>query len=310
MATGNSILTTFDPSTNLDLFKKQLWRLFDNTDREALVDYEKVVKTKDSNDLYERSMRIAGMDYPEPVLENAAIPIDSPTYGTTKTWTQAKYGIGFKVSWEMKKYNRWDLVEKWTRNLKKNMREYKDTVVFRIYTSADATTYCAGYDALALASDSHLLIDAATTYDNKTTSGLSVTTLEAARVYFGTLVDDKNHKAPKRMDTLLIPVDLETTARQILNSDKVPFMMTNTSNELPKILGSINLVATPRLTDTNNWFALAKNDEDFGPFVCTTQEPDMDVHADYSDTRAIVTNSIQAFSYGFDHANAVYCGIV
>lgn len=304
-----AILTTFDASTNKDLFKKTLQKLFDNTDRDAISEWKQVVKPIKATDLYERRMRIAGLTGPAQVTEGSPITIQEPKYGSTKEWTQIKFGTGFKVSWEVKKFNKWNLVEKWTRNLKQVMETYKNQVVFRLFNYADATTYSAGYDTLALAHDSHTCLDdSSSTYDNKTTSALSVASLETGYIYFRTLKDDQAQTIQKKPDTLLVPPQLEFTANQLVKANMVPFEMSNTPNEIKRL--GLKVIVASYLTDSNNWFLLCHGDEDYGLFCATSQEADLDTHDAYDDTRSTVVTSMMAFKQGFDDARLTYAGIV
>jgi len=304
-----SILTTFDQSTNKDLLKKYLKKLFDLSKRPVIDEWKEVVKA-DTTDLYiNRRMRIAGLDLPAQVGEDSPISIQEPKYGNTKDYQQVKYGTGFRISFEMKKFNKWDLVKTWTENLKGVMTTYKNKQVFRLYNSADATTYAAGLDTAALAYAHSCLDNAASTWTNYTTSALGVTALESAYTYFRTLKNDQGQYMPQvKPDKLIVPPQLEFKARKLVGADKVPFEFSNTPNVI-KGLGITPFVSS-YLSDANNWALIAFGDPDFGLFCETSLEADLDTHDSYDDARATIVTSQMLFKYGFDDGRMTYFGIV
>jgi hypothetical protein len=300
----------YDASTNLDLMKKLLLKLFMDTDHEALDDISKAgITGMTSSDYYERMARVAGLEQPAKITEDHPITIQDPKYGQTKDWEQEVYGGGFRVSYLFKKYNKWGLVEKFTKDLKKNQIILRNTEAFKLYNSANATTYHTGFDGLALAHDSHTLLDdAGTTYDNKTTSALSATTIEAAHIYMRKMKDDKGNFIPARANKLLIPPELEVTAAELYAPGGRPWEMSNTKNVLPTIMG-VSIVSTPYLTDADNYFFLAE-DDGYGPFIINGQDADLEVHNSYDDARATIVTSMQIFKPGFASGKRIYCGIV
>ncbi len=298
----------YGSDTNKDLFKKLIRDLFNTTDRTALVEHEKAVKTIKTGDIYEREYRTGGLGYPAEVAEGQPIPTSTPINGTTKDFTQVKFGHGFRVTFEVKKFNKWSLVEMLTRDLKKTMEEARDVNVMRIYNYHTATTYAAGFDTLALASDTHTCLNG-DTYDNLTTTALSTTSLEAAWVYFSTLKDDAGHTYFAEPKKLLVPPQLWVTANQLTRSSNVPFEISNTKNVIPD--WGITPTLMRRLTDSTDYFVIGDTgDKNFGPRVYISMEPDLITHDAYDDSRDTVVNSMMFFKYGFTDPRLVYCANV
>jgi hypothetical protein len=310
MATlGSPILTSGDNTTNKDVFKKLLRAIFDSTERAAIVEYPEVMRDIQVNDLYERELRMAGLYLANAVNEGSPIQIQAPKIGLTKEFTQTQWGTGFRVSLMMKKFNKWQLIESWTRDLKKVMQETKDITVARIYNYANVTTYCTGFDGYQLAYDSHTCLDtAASTWDNKTTSALSLTALESAYIYFDTLIDDQGLKYYVRPTKLIVPPALQIKARQLVGTDRVPFTADNTKNIAPE--WDLKVFVYHRMTDTNDWFLTAPDEKNFGPRVFTSMDADLQTHDAYDDSRDTVVTSMMLFTYGFGDGRLVYAGIV
>jgi hypothetical protein len=299
------ILTTFDQSTNKDLFKTLLLDVFDNTQREALVEWQTMFKEIKTNDDYERKMRIAGMDYPGEVDEGSAIPMSEPTYDSTKEWSVKAYGGGFRVSDRFKRFNKWHLVESWAKNLAKNMKEVKDTTVALLWNNVTSTTYASGYDGFQLAYDSHTCKDAAsTTYDNYGDAALTYSALKSAMNYFDYMYDDMGHVMTAKPTQLNVNYAYRFTANEILRSDNIAHELSNTKNVIPDL--KVNVYH--RYTSTTAWSLTANSNEDYGVYVFTAMNPDRDVHDAYDDTRDTVMTSLQYFTYGFDDPRMVYIG--
>jgi hypothetical protein len=300
-------LTTFDASTNKDLFKTILLDLFDNTTGKALVEWKSMFKEVKTKDDYERSMRIAGMEYPGALGEGEPISMMDPTYGGTKEWSVVAYGGGFRVSDRLRRFNKYNLYEKWSKNLAKNMDEVKDVTVANLWNSATATTYASGYDSLALAHNTHTCLDAASTsYDNYGAVALSHTALKSALQYFDYMYNDMGQIMVATPSQLNVNYALRFTANEILRSDKVAHQLDNTKNVLPDL--KVNVYH--RYTSTTAWSLTANNNEDYDVKVFTAMSPDREVHDAFDDTRDVVMTSLQYFTYGFGDPRMVYIGNV
>ncbi len=132
---GSPILTVWDTSTGKEVFRKLVRKTFDSTDREALIESEKLYNMRTTTKLFERDLRIAGMPAGSSVVEGGKIPMYDPKFGGTKDYTSAEYGMGFRVSWMMKKTNQMDLVQKWTKSLRMKLNETKDIELAKLWNS-------------------------------------------------------------------------------------------------------------------------------------------------------------------------------
>jgi len=98
-----------------------------------------------------------------------------------------------------------------------------------------------------------------TNQSNKGTTALSAASLATAIIAMAKFVDDRGRPLGIVADTLVVPPDLEWTARGILQSQYWPDA-TGTSNyqilTTNVMQGRLDLVVSPYLTDTNDWFLL------------------------------------------------------
>lgn len=302
----------FDNTTNKDLLKTGIRAYFDNTDVTAVNDHPKMFKTV-SVDQYEvRDIRFAGLGEMSQTGDGQPAVLETPVMGTVKNYQQVKYTNGFRVTDMMQKYNKFDAVKRWTRNLKKTMIEGKDKEVFKVYNSASATTYCSGFDTLALASASHTcLYDTDVTYSNYLNADLTTAAYESALKYFYSgIYSDRGEILPCVPKKLCVNPSLIVKAWQITGADKKPFEMSNTNYKPDQYFGfNVQPFGTIRLTSSTSWFLIGNTaDDDFGPTVFTGMEPDLKTEDTFDRTGDVAVYSAQHFDYGFSVPYKVYVG--
>jgi len=301
------IRTNIDTSTNKDFFKNLLRKMFDNTAKAAIQEFENVTKHFHTSDEYEREYRIAGLGLAAKVNEGANIPVQTPKADAPKDWTQVAYGTAFRITERMMKFEKYGLMERYTKSLAKVMKETKDIEIARMFNNATATTYASGYDGLALAHDSHTCLDdSATTYDNYGDNALGVSTLQSALYYFDTLYNDQGQLLIANPTKLVVNPQLRITANQLLRSTGVAFEESNTINVYPD--WDLKIFVYHRLTSSTSWFLLADKDDDYDYKVFTTKEPTMGSKDAPDTTLDKIVYSNQYFVYGFGDPRLCYCG--
>lgn len=305
-----TVRTVFDNTTNKDLLKGTLRKLHDDTVREAKVEYKIVCNDLKAKDIYERDARMAGLQYPSEIVEGQGIPIQTPAMGTTKTYTQRYFATGFRMTFAMDFFNKFNLWKRWTKDLAKVMKEGKDYEIATMFNNMTSTglTCGTGFDSLAIANDTHTGLNPNTTgdnYDNYLNAALSQSGLESMRYYFATLRDDMGYWMGAKPTHLVIEPTLFFTAKELLGSDNRAHEFSNTINVLPEL--NLKLFEYHRLTSTTCWFAIAKDSKyDFNVF--TALEPKMFIKDASDDTLDKVALSIQFFTYGWGNPKQLYCG--
>jgi len=302
------VSTAWDKSTNRDVFKTLVKERFDSTSGQALVEWKSVFKDLKTSDDYERVMRIAGLGPMRKIVEGQGILIEEPAFGSTKDFTLVRYGNGFRITDRMKRFNKINIMKMLTDSLKKTMLEGQDIEVMKLWNNSTATTYAAGFDGLALASNSHTtLTDAGTTYDNYLNLALSNAALESALLYFDAIYDDKGNIMIRKPEQLVINKSLRFTAAQLLKSENVAFQMSNTKNVFPEFGLKTNILH--RLSSSTAWFVLgSKEDPLYGPRVYTAVEPDLEMKDAPDRSRDTEVTSHCYFVYGFTDPRLIVVG--
>jgi hypothetical protein len=312
---GVPITSYADTTTNKDTFKLLVREWYDSTAREALSEWKEVFKDIKTSDEYEREGRLAGLGAMSQIADGQNIPLETAKLYGVKDYEQVRYGLGFRITDKMKRFNKINLVQKLTSDLKKRMIEDKDIEVAKLYNNATSTTLGgAGFDTLALASTAHtLLTDASpTSFSNYGASDLGVASYEAALVYFDAIYDDRGFIFVKRPDKLVVNKSFRVRAFQLTGADKKPFEFSNTKYDLNAYFNmSVKPFVYHRLTSATSWFLMCNPSEDgFGPRVYTSLDSELEVKDGDDRSRDTQVTDQQYFKYGFTDARLIYVGNV
>ena len=309
--TSNIHGTWWDTSTGKESLKSLVRSWFDSTDRENLVEWKSLCKDIKTKDDYEREARLAGLGAMQEITEGQNLPLEEAKFGGTKDFTQVAYGNAFRITDRMKRFSKIGIMEKLTKSLKRTMAEGKDIEIAKMFNNMTATTYASGFDALALASNSHTCLDdAGTTYDNYLDSDLATGSYETALQYFDGIYDDQGNIFVGKAKKLVVNKSLRVMSYQLTGADKKPFEQSNTKYDLNSYYGfDVVPFVYHRFSGSTAWMVIGDTgDPDYGPRVYTALEPDLDTKDGDDRTRDTVVTSIQYFKYGFTDPRLVYCG--
>jgi hypothetical protein len=314
---GNVPLGTwFDTTTNKDTFKLLVREWYDSTARDALVEWKEVFKDIKTGDEYEREGRLAGLGAMSQISDGQVIPLETAKLYGVKDYTQVRYGLGFRITDRMKRFNKINLMQRLTTDLKKRMLEDKDIEVAKLWnnaTNATSTLYGGvGFDTLAFASTAHTLLTDATptSFSNYGAADLGTASYEAALVYFDAIYDDRGFIFVKRPSKLIVNKSFRVRAFQLTGADKKPFEFSNTKYDLNAYFKmDVSPFVYHRLTSATSWFVICNPSEaDFGPRVYTSLEPDLETKDGDDRSRDTQVTSQQYFKYGFTDARLCYVG--
>ena len=132
-------------------------------------------------------------------------------------------------------------------------RRHQDSLVFGLLKDG-FSTLC--YDGQYFFDNDHAEGDSGT-QSNIASSALSASVLQTGITAMAKMKDDKGNIIGIVPDTLVVPPDLEWTARELLESTYTPDTATDKTDMRSNVLkGKLDLVMSPYLTDTNHWFLL------------------------------------------------------
>lgn len=301
----------FDTSTNTDLLKEgTLHEIFDNTVREAIVESDALFNMETVNQFEVTDTRLAGFEGHTEIAEGQNLPIQTPQRGGNKVYTQRVFGTGFRMTYMMDFFNKYNLWNRYATELGKVMTESKDIELATVWNNVTSTTLTCGtgFDALALASATHTGLKPASTDDNYSNYGnasLSLTALQNARYYFSTLIDDMGFLMGSRPDTLYFESTLWPTVTEILESPGKWDEMSNTTNIWK---GWIKPLEYRRLTSTTSWGILAKGDKNYDIKCLTSLSPKTFTKDAPDNTQDRIMVAMQFFTYGWGDPRGAYIG--
>lgn len=235
--------------------------------------YSQVTKVETSNRNYEDVLAAAGLPIAVQKEEGQAIQTFDPLEGDKKRISHTVYGIGFEISEEMfdddlYKGSGSALTEAGS-GLADSLAEVVELQAHRFYNSeAFLTTGVPDFlqplpgkvNTKSVFNTSHGPIsggEAAGQPNRPSTDvDLTLTSLRAALIQFKKYRNDRNLRIPSVAypSTLMVPVDLEFDAAEILNSTNRP----DTANRVENVTkGVLKLLVNPYIDDADSWFLLA-----------------------------------------------------
>ena len=176
--------------------------------------------------------------------------------GNSKTLTHEERAMGLKIQRKLIDDDLYGIIDAMVRQMGVSMRYCYESNAAAPFVNAFNTTYTV-FDGLSLCSGSHAFLSTSTTQSNSGTLPFSYanldSTLIAMRKYKNSRDRFVNNMNP---DMLLIPVDLDSTARETIESKLKPGTANNNINAYNN---KFTIMSTVFLTDTNDWFLIDSN---------------------------------------------------
>ncbi len=263
--------------------------------------YTAVFNIGDSDRGFEDFLPVSGLGRMSIMDENGSIPYDQAVEGTRRTVAHVMYGQGFQVSrvnWDDEQYG---IMKRMTEALARSVRYEQEVQAWALFNDADAGSNFTGFDTLPLIDDSHTLLNSGSTWDNRLTADLAVSSLQAAVDLFATSVDESNLNIALEPQLLVVPSQNRWLAAELTESKFDPESAENRINALSDI--GISWFATPFITDTDSFFLLSdKANHDL--MFTWRLKPETDDTVDF-DTKALKFSAIQRFFVNFNDPHGV-----
>jgi|WetSurMetagenome_2_1015567.scaffolds.fasta_scaffold219091_1 hypothetical protein len=252
---------------------------------DAYKDYDekrpKIYDVQKSTRKKEDSLGLAGLGLLAVKPEGAAVSYRDPVQGAYKQWTNVSYALGFAVTREMVDFDQHNKIKAMPKMLKRSVLATKETVAavpfntgFTAWTSADGQYFF----------DSDHPLETGGTWSNIPASAadLSLTALEQALIDIGDWVDGAGLPVAARPKQLIIPSELDWTAKQLLKSTLDPENIA--SNAINPAEGLMPYLVWHYLTDADAWFI--QTDVPFGAVFYMSREDDLTRDNDFDTENA------------------------
>jgi phage major head subunit gpT-like protein len=280
--------------------------IFNETERDFVPMYDKIFHVMNSTKAFEKDTALSGIGQLEEVAELGAIPYEDATPGWDVTYVHKKFGKGRMVSQEMIDDDKINMIVKLPKSLANSKSRTKEQSAADIFNfgfvagGGGLAKFVSG-DSQALFSTAHVNRQGNITQSNKITTALTQTSLQAVITAMKKRKDSKGQIIGFMPDTLLVPTDLEFTARAILESTQV---LGSNNNDINVVKGSLNLMVWPFLTSSTAWFVLDSKAHELNWFNRTdkgVQGPSWDF-----DNEAAKWKAVARWSVGFSDWLGVY----
>lgn len=232
--------------------------IFHETENDFEPMYPKIFHVMSSNKAFEKDTALSGVGLLEETPELGAIAYEDATPGWEVTYVHKKFAKGRMVSEEMIEDEKYHMIEKLPKSLANSKARTKeqsaaDILNYGFTAGGGGLARFTGGDSLALFSTAHVNRAGTVTQSNKITTALSQSSLQAVITAMKKRRDSKNQIIGFMPDTLIVPTELEFTARIILESTQ---QTGNNNNDINPVKGSLNLIVWPFLTSSTAWFVL------------------------------------------------------
>lgn len=173
----------------------------------------------DTSDMsYEELGEITGFGLVPAKPEGTDSQFDTETQGTITRATHVAYSLGFKVSYEEMKFNKYMQVAKQrTKRLAFSFRQTKENVLANIYNRAHNSSYTFG-DAAALCVTTHTTLNGTQSNTLPSPADISETTIEDMWLQVTTATNSRGLRIGLKPKSLIVPPALVTEATRITKS--------------------------------------------------------------------------------------------
>jgi hypothetical protein len=294
-------------------FAEELWpgiaKLFGDSYEEYPKIWDKLVDQYPSDKAYEKFQGLTGYGLAGVKDQGSQVPYRDKYQGFQREIINVTYAIGSTVTYEMMRYDQYNIINKIPTQLAKSVRQTEETVVANLlnngFSTAAANVRTNTADGVSLMNSAHLLVANSATFRNtpSTAADLSQSSLEQAGIDIGNFVDDQNLPVMARGRKLIVPVASQYLARKILGTEYEVDTGNNTINPVSSSNQPMEIIVSPWLTDTDAWFI--KTDQADG-LVFTEVDPVMMDRDNDFDTKNLKFAAMRLFGVGAVDARGYY----
>lgn len=225
---------------------------FDRYDQEPQV-LDKIFKVGTSDRDSEIDSATTGFGRLNQVSELGALDYEDPVKMFKTTYTHLKYAKGFKVSQELVEDDQHNVISQMPKALAKSVVYTTEFYGASVLNNGFDTAFTSYGDGNPLFSTTHDRADGGTSQSNASATGITLTepNVEILKLQLQKHLNDKGQIVNFMPDTLIVPVDLEKTARIITQTTLRPGTANNDVNVYD---GAFKVVPWRYITSTTAWF--------------------------------------------------------
>lgn len=234
--------------------------------------------------------------------DNSQIKYDSfnPLYETT--FTHKEYAKGLQIGRKLWDDNQTGLIRRKASALGLEYGQTRATHAASVFNNAFSASYL-GADGKALCATDHPTSPTdSTSISNKGTTALSYAAIKTVLQAGRRMKNDRNIPMPMMYDTLIVPIELQETAAEILQALAKPGTADNDANAL----SNIRVLSDPYLTDTNNWFMVDSAQARLHLLWFDRVQPELSLDPTSDFNLVARYRGYMRYSYGWDDFRFIY----
>lgn len=203
--------------------------------------------------------RWTGMGLMSQFTDGSPVPYDSPSETGSFFATYLKYGLGYKYTEDANDDDFAQMLGKLSEQLADARIITEEYLYWNIPNQAFNAAVTGG-DGVSLINSAHPVtkVPGMTQSNTGGTMALSPEAIFAAKIAFKSLVDERGKPITRTPQTLLVPLELEMGAREMLGADKYPYSDENRPNVQK---GAFTLKCSRYLASPTAYFILAGKGE-------------------------------------------------
>jgi phage major head subunit gpT-like protein len=233
---------------------------------------------------------------------NSQIQYDSfnPLYETT--FTHKEYAKGLQIERKLWDDDRIGNIRRRAATLGLEYGQTRATHAASVFNNAFSSSF-PGADGKALCADDHPTSPTdSTAIDNKGTTALSYAAIKATLQAGKRMENDRGLPMPIFYNTLVVPVELEETANEILRASGKPGSADNDANAI----SGLTVVMDPYLTDANNWFMVDAAQARLHLLWFNRVAPELDIDPTGTFNLVARYRGYMRYSFGWDDFRFIY----
>lgn len=234
-----------------DLLEPGLRKVFDDTLRERPSNIAILFDVQSSNKAVEHDLSETSLLDFEPM--NGAVPYDDMGEGYKTNYVHQELARGFKVERKLVDDDLYGVINRRPSRLGRSARRRREKDAASMFNNAFNAGFKGG-DGVSLCNSAHPSNNSSATQSNTGTLVLNDVNLEATRRLMMGFQDDRQGIIEVEPDFLLVPLALEQTAWEIINSKGKPDTANNNANFH---MGKFKLLVWPNyLTSAAQWYLM------------------------------------------------------
>jgi hypothetical protein len=219
-------------------------------------EYSQIFNVMNSDSAYEEDLLVAGLAAVPTKPEGSSTKMDEPVQGGSLRYTHQSYGLGFQVTIEMWQDDKYGIMKRVSQDFAGSIRQTVEATYANVLNNSFTTQV--SIDGVSLINTAHPLLagGSVASYSNRSASdiALSISGMQEIIILFEKMVNERGLLKRSIPRNLLIPVDLQFIAGEILHSTLVPY---SGANQVNVMQGRLEPMVNHYLTSASAWWVLA-----------------------------------------------------